>query len=272
MRDELPERDERWRPGPHTRAELSAALLGGGVAGPVTSHDRMNVRWKVGNLVRGDEESQFGLSGLEGFTQAEVLEMIGDEAGFDADPGLRFDPVPIEPARVLDACESAGRRLAQGAERGDRIILATGHPMGLLLLYAAIGELFEENGGKILQPSEGRTWREGDRVRELRFAHGVAVVTNAGAESVDEAGIHTHRPNAMVHILDEAVPDLVLADHGLAGAAIEAGIETIGIADINDPALVVAKRQGRGGVIVMDDNVHPASYWPCFQAIAAQFT
>ncbi len=269
MRDELPERDERWRPGPHTRAELSAALLAGGVAGPVTSHDRMNVRWKVGNLVRGDEESQFGLSGLEGYTQAEVLGMIGEEAGFDADPGLRFDPVPIEPDRVLDACESAGQRLAQGADRGERIILATGHPMGLLLLYRAVGELFEDHGGKILQPAESRTWVEGDRHRELRFAHGVAMVTKAQADGAE--GIHTHRPDAMRHMLEEAIPDLVLADHGLAGAAIEAGIDTIGIADINDPALVVAKRQGRGGVIVMDDNVHPVSYWPCFQAIAAQF-
>src|SRR6266550_1512935 len=220
MRDELPERDERWRPGPHTRAELSAALLAGGVAGPVTSHDRMNVRWKVGNLVRGDEESQFGLSGLEGYTQAEVLGMIGEEAGFDADPGLRFDPVPIEPDRVLDACESAGQRLAQGADRGERIILATGHPMGLLLLYRAVGELFEDHGGKILQPAESRTWVEGDRHRELRFAHGVAMVTKAQADGAE--GIHTHRPDAMRHMLEEAIPDLVLADHGLAGAAIEA--------------------------------------------------
>src|SRR5213593_2503450 len=114
MRDELPERDERWRPGPHTRAELSAALMAGGGAGPVTSHDRMNVRWKVNNLVRGDDESQFGLSGRGGFSTEEILEMIGEEAGFDPDPGLRFDPVPIEPERVLNACESAGQRLAQG--------------------------------------------------------------------------------------------------------------------------------------------------------------
>ena len=38
------------------------------------------------------------------------------------------------------------------------------------------------------------------------------------------------------------------------------------------PALVVAKHQGRTDVvIVMDDNVQPDGYWPCFQAIAAHF-
>jgi hypothetical protein len=35
---------------------------------------------------------------------------------------------------------------------------------------------------------------------------------------------------------------------------------------------VVAKAQGRTEtVIVMDDNVRPDDYWPCFQAIASQF-
>ena len=73
-------------------------------------------------------------------------------------------------------------------------------------------------------------------------------------------------------ILNEARPDLVFADHGFAGAAVEAGIETLSIADVNDPALVVAKHQGRTDVvIVMDDNVQPESYWPCFQAMAASF-
>ena len=72
-------------------------------------------------------------------------------------------------------------------------------------------------------------------------------------------------------ILDEESPDLVFADHGFAGAAIERGVETLSIADVNDPALLVAKAQGRTEVvIVMDDNVSPDDYWPCFQAIAAR--
>jgi hypothetical protein len=41
---------------------------------------------------------------------------------------------------------------------------------------------------------------------------------------------------------------------------------------VNDPAPIVAKWQGRTDlVIVMDDNVQPEDYWPCFQAIAAEF-
>jgi len=73
-------------------------------------------------------------------------------------------------------------------------------------------------------------------------------------------------------MLEEVRPDLVFADHGFAGAAIQAGVATVSIADVNDPALLVAKRLGRTEtVIVMDDNVQPEDYWPCFQAIASQF-
>jgi hypothetical protein len=67
-------------------------------------------------------------------------------------------------------------------------------------------------------------------------------------------------------MLAEGLPDLVVADHGFAGAALEAGVETLSFAEVNDPALLVAKAQGRTEVVVvLDDHVPPANYWPCFQ-------
>ena len=40
---------------------------------------------------------------------------------------------------------------------------------------------------------------------------------------------------------------------------------------VNDPALIVAKARGRTeAVIVMDDNVRPEAYWPCFQAMMSR--
>jgi hypothetical protein len=77
----------------------------------------------------------------------------------------------------------------------------------------------------------------------------------------------------MERMLEEERPDLVLADHGFAGAAIQAGAETLSVADVNDPALIVAKAQGRTEVVVvLDDHVPPEAYWPCFQAVAAQLS
>jgi hypothetical protein len=79
---------------------------------------------------------------------------------------------------------------------------------------------------------------------------------------------HTHWPYGMHRILDAERPDLVFADHGFAGAAVEAGVETIAIADVNDPALLVAQDQGRlDHVLVFDDHVDPDDYWPVFLAL-----
>jgi hypothetical protein len=255
-----------WRPGSYSLDELAAALLAGRVAGPETSHDRRNVGWKIERLVTGDPDLQFGLRDLGRFSAQEVLDMMAEEAGFDADTALIEGPTAIDPYRVLRACEAAGRRLAHAADRSEGVLLATGHPAGLPLLYQGVGALLEDSGARLLRPLSGARWREGTHHRQIRYLNGVAVLSDHAST------LHTHSPAAMERMLAEVRPDLVFADHGFAGAAIQAGIDTISIVDVNDPAPVVAKWQGRTEVvIVMDDNVLPEDYWPCFQAIASQF-
>jgi histidinol phosphate phosphatase hisN-like protein len=257
---------DRWHPARYSRQELADALVAARIAGPITSHDRGNVSWKIKQLVAGDPRAQFGLSGLTGIFADEVLQLLAVETGFDPDPSLRDGPSSIDPDRVLLALEAAGRRLARAADRGERVVLATGHPAGLPLLYMAVGDILENAGAKLLRPADGVNWTEEGHTRQIRYFHGVAVLTDRGST------LHTHAPGPMELMLERERPDLVFADHGFAGAAIEAGIETISIADVNDPAPIVAKSQGRTQlVIVMDDNVQPEDYWPCFQAIAATF-
>jgi len=120
-------------------------------------------------------------------------------------------------------------------------------------------------GAKVEMPPAVR-WRQEGLSHDWVVDHwdGVAMMTD-GREPR-----HTHRPFAMHRILDVVGPDLVFADHGFAGAAIEAGIETISIADVNDPALLVAQAQGRTDhVLVFDDHVDPNAYWPVFVALMA---
>ncbi len=263
-----PTRDDGgdWFRGAHGRDELAAALVAGGIAGPVTSHDRADVAWRIARLAAGDRDLQLGLRGLGSPSRHDILAAVAEEAGFDPDPRIDSGPTPIDPMRVLAACAVAGDRLARAGAAGERVLLATGHPAGLTLLYQAIGALLEQDGAKLLRPLSGHSWREAGRHRQIRYLHGVAVLSDRGST------VHTHAPGPMELLLQEVRPDLVLADHGFAGAAIQAGVETISVADVNDPALVVAKRRGRTEiVIVMDDNVLPEDYWPCFQAVAARF-
>jgi hypothetical protein len=76
----------------------------------------------------------------------------------------------------------------------------------------------------------------------------------------------------MRRILDEiGVPDLVVADHGFAGAAVAAGIPTVAIMDTNDPALAVVALRGAEGltVIPMDDNRPQNSYAAALEVLQA---
>ncbi|HYZ10569.1 MAG TPA: phosphatase [Actinomycetota bacterium] len=257
---------EHWIPGEYDRETLRRALLEGGAAG-VNSHDRPNVVWKIKRLVQGDPDARFGLTGVGDLPFAEVLRLVAEAAGIDPDPDVLHGHVVVDPDRVLDAFEAIGDRLSLAARRGERVLLATGHPTGLPVLYQETGKLVSDRGAKVIRPLEGFTWEDASgRRRQIRYFAGVAMLTDRAS------ALHTHNAEPMERMLAEMTPDLVFADHGFAGAAIEAGVDTVSIADVNDPALVVARAQGRAGpVAVMDDNVQPETYWPCFQVLASRF-
>jgi hypothetical protein len=262
----LPPVDDRWSPRPHSAAELSAGLLQGKVAGRA-AHPLDNVRGNIGLLLQGDPDKQFGMSFVsDAFGFEGVLDLVERAAGVPIDRSAREGDVFIEPGPVLAACQELGDRLATAAGRGESVLLATGHPTGLALLYMEIAKLLAAAGAKIVRPGDGLAWDDGAHgVREIRYLRGVAMLTDGASAT------HTHAPGAMQRMLKETTPDLVVADHGFAGAAIEAGIDAVSVADVNDPALIVAHALGRGdAVVVMDDNVAPDAYWPCFQAIAAR--
>jgi hypothetical protein len=231
----------------------------------VVSHPLDNVLRHIKRMCEGDPGFQFGLSGLTSFSPEQVLALVSDASGFIPATGATDGAFRVEAEPILDACGAAGDRLAEACRRGERMILATGHPVGLILLYSELAMELRRRGAEILRPLEGEPWSEDGEPRTIEYLDGVAMYTDG------ERPMHTHSGAPMARMLLEDHPDLVLADHGFAGTAIEHGVETIAVADMNDPALLVAKEQGRTEtVIVMDDNVRPEAYWPCFQEIAAR--
>ena len=69
----LPAIDARWEPGPWERDELLRALVDGGMAGPRVSHPMDNVRDNIRLLCEGDEDKQFGMTGLQTHTPEQVF-------------------------------------------------------------------------------------------------------------------------------------------------------------------------------------------------------
>ena len=264
----LPPVDERFTPRPYPREELLRALLAGRVAG-VATHPLDNVRGNARLLLEGDPDKLFGLTGLQdGLVLQDVLDLVSVGAGVPLDPTREFGEVQIAPGPILDACAALGRRLALAAEGGERVLIATGHPGGLDLLYREWERLLLAHGGRVIRPADGVTWREPG----LEHDWSIGYLSGVGMQTDGRVPRHTHWPDAMHRMLEAERPDLVVADHGFAGAAIEAKVETVSVADVNDPALLVAKAQGRTDVVVvMDDHVAADAYWPCFQAAAAAF-
>src|SRR4051794_26853714 len=193
----LPETDDRWRPAPHARDELLAATVRGGMAG-VVSHPLDNVLRHIDRMCEGDPGFQFGLAGLTSFTPAEVLALVSDASGFTPAEGATEGAFRVEAERILDACGAAGDRLAEACRRGERMIFATGHPVGLILLYSELAAELERRGVEVIRPLDGVPWSEDGERRTIEYLGGVAMLTDG------ERPMHTHSGAPMLRMILEA--------------------------------------------------------------------
>jgi hypothetical protein len=242
-------------------------LVAGGVTGPHHSHSRQNTVAKVNALVEGDDDGSFGLSGVDRYSVGEVLGFLSELTGCSPDVEDLDGFDTIDPEKTLAGILGAARRLLSEATRGATLLTVTGHPTGLLEHHIRVVDAYRKAGGKILRlREEEQLAARAGRHFEVRYVGNVGCMADWGSLR------HTHSSQPMEALLDdEPWPDLVLGDHGFAGAAIERGIPTIAVMDINDPALAVAWAEKKDVVIVpMDDNRPPRLYepsWRLFQQV-----
>ncbi|HVL65280.1 MAG TPA: phosphatase [Actinomycetota bacterium] len=244
------------------REELEAA----GITGAHRSHSRANVLKKINEVISGDTDDTFGLSGLDRHSPREVLGLVSRLTGCWTDPDDVEGFDRIDPDLTMQGLVEAGRALGEAARAGALLLVATGHPTGMLECYMEIASAYRDLGGKVLRPLEDESLPlPGRKPREVRYIGGVACLADWGAL------LHTHSASAMEALLEvDPRPDIVLGDHGFAGAAIERGIRTVAVMDINDPALAIAAAEGRIDVIVpLDDNRLPRAYEPAWTVVNA---
>ncbi len=235
------------------------------IAGEVATPREENLR-NFGRMAEGRTNYDFGLVPAQPWTRDEVLEVMARRCGVHPDPAYAEGQDTIDPDLALVALRRHRDRLALAAQRRERVLVATGHPTGVLVLHLAVVAALRAAGAQVLVPALDWTWPWDDagawrlaRPRHVRAVNGVHVLATGGDL------LHTHAPEpgrAVLAALD-APPDLVVADHGWAGAAAAAGLEVLAYADCNDPALFVAEEEGLDLVTVpLDDNVDPPLYDP----------
>ncbi|MFN2588622.1 MAG: phosphatase [Actinomycetota bacterium] len=250
-------------------AQAAEALVAAGITGPHQSHSRRNNISKINALLEGDADGSFGLSGVAKYSATEVLGFLAELTGCsgDIEDDCEFDT--IDPQLTVAGIVAGARRLRDEALRGSSLLVATGHPTGMLEHHIRVVDAYRRAGGKItlLREDENISTRPGKHM-EVRYTGGVGCLAGCGQLR------HTHSSEPMERLLEaEPWPDFVLGDHGFAGAAIERGIPTIAVMDINDPALAVAAAEARDVVIIpMDDNRVPRLYepsWTIFEHVLA---
>ena len=251
---------------PSSRDQVRDALIAAGITGPHRSHSRRSSVGKIDRLLEGDPDATFGLSGMDGHLPGDVLGAMARLTGCPADVDDLDCEDFIDPELTIRGIVAAAERLAKAARNGETLLAVTGHPTGVLEHHIRVVDAFVAAGGKVLRLREDESLPIGPqgRRREVRYIGNVGCLADWGQL------LHTHKSDAMETLLEPGTwPDLVLGDHGFAGAAIERGIETIAVVDINDHALAVAAEE-RDGVIVipMDDNRLPALYEPSWRLFA----
>ena len=245
------------------RMSLREHLVASRIAGDVDTPREDNLR-NFARMARGEVNYDFGLVPQRAWTAEQVLEVMVRLCGVHPDPAYAAGADTIDPDLTIAALDRWRDRLAKAAAGGERVLLATGHPTGVLALHVEVAAALRRAGCQVLVPALDWRWDWDEewgrsRPRHVRAVAGVHVLASGGEL------LHTHRPEPMHALLGALAepPDLVVADHGWAGAAAQAGLDTLAVADCNDPALFVAEAEGKPVVTVpLDDNVLPHLYDP----------
>ena len=250
-----------------SRDELREHLVLHRVTGEVATPRENNLR-NIGLLARADPQYSFGLEVGEDWDSARILKTVAERVGIYPDPEYKSGPDRIDPELTMERLDAMADRLVTAADRGERVFVATGHPSGLLAVDLVVAATLTSAGTTVITPHAGLSYESAahgirHRRRQVRYVGDVAMVSSGGELN------HTHSSRPMELLLDamraadEPMPDLVVGDHGWAGAAGQAGIDAVAFADSNDPALFVGEAEGRLRVVVpLDDNALPHLYAP----------
>jgi hypothetical protein len=204
----------------------------------------------IRRMLKFDPYFAFGIEAIKSaaLTEARVTEIMAKALGVDAerleDDGSGYidpDLTILQLGKMIEAIDEA-------IDLHQMILLATAHPGSLLKFYLRLQDYILQHHGKVFNlgqslPAGPFLWMDS--------VQSVVVMSDMGSL------LHTHDHEPMEVLLKTANQPIGLAisDHGFAGAAINRGIKTVALHDVDDPGIPVAKDIGLNVIPVpMNDN------------------
>jgi hypothetical protein len=230
------------------------------LAGPELSHSRRNNLEAVQRLVNDDSYATFGIRRVVEYVHAQdlgpegALKIVASFTKCSQDIGYTEGRGYISPSSTIKGLKATAAAIRRVASDGGSVLFATGHPGSMIDYYTELAYLVRRLGGRVLDLARGQLVQQGedrDQVKVVDSVNSVAILSDTCA------ALHTHDSRPMELMLNDAprLPDLVIADHGFAGEAINRDIPTVAVMDTNDPGLAIAKSLGARLVLVpMNDN------------------
>ncbi|PPH21837.1 phosphatase [Rathayibacter toxicus] len=260
---------------PLSAPELAAALDQARLTGAVLT-DRASNLGNLRRLAARESAHLYGVDVAEHWTFESLLALMGERVGISTDPEFECGQDHIDARLTVQRLVAYRERLASAVRSGALLLFATAHPGTLMDVYRRFATVAREAGAAVLDIN-ALPFAAPDQIRVPLADPHHSLWCTGGVTCLARGGslLHTHAPepmNALLDRLDELGirPDLVVADHGWAGAAGRRGLPTIAIADCNDPAVFVAEAQGSIEVVVpMDDGLAVHLYEPVIDFVVA---
>lgn len=230
------------------------------LSGADLSHTRKNNVEAVKRMVDGDSYATFGIRMVvdhvtsDSLQADDALKIVAAQTKCSQDINYTEGRGYISPSSTIKGLKATAAAIRRVSSEGGNVLFATGHPGSMIDYYIELADMVRKLGGHVLDLAKGQIVFQGtdmDHVKVVDSINSVAFLSDTCS------ALHSHDSRPMELMLHDAkkLPDLVLADHGFAGEAINLGIPTIAIMDTNDPGLAIAKKLGANVVLVpMNDN------------------
>lgn len=236
------------------RLKLRRSLLKSGVSGVISAHGAKKNVGSIRLLIAEDVYATFGITAVHTAVQSKIvtksiaIEIVAKSLGITPERFRQKGPGFIDPKVTTDALSRMMDAIHVAIADDKLILIATAHPGSMISYYLDIADYIRDHGGRVYQTPEPfmfAPYRWFDAIR------GVHVMTDEGILH------HTHEAWSFWKFLGSLTekPGLVIADHGYAGAAINKGILTAAIHDVDDPGIPVAEYLGETVIAIpMNDN------------------